>query len=364
MAVHSLLLEAFGQVAGAVPPGQGLGQVIHEYRVQAQGLAHVAHRAAGAVGDEGGGEGGPLAGVLPVDVLDHLLAPFVFEIHVDVRGFVALPRDETLEQQGNLLRRNLGDKQAVAHHRVGRRAAALAQDVPLPGEAHDVVHGEEVVFVAELLDQGQFGIDALADLRGNPPGPAQGFAPGHQCAQVAVGRMALGHHLFRVLVTQLLQAEVAAGGDLFCRSQQLPRVKALQLSQGAQVPLAVAGAPAAQLLDAGIVSEGGEYIVQRFARRAVHLHVTAGHGRQADSVRQLAQGGIAGDLVVAQQVADAQPHPVLAQPRQLQAPGAAGLAVVLRQPDQQAALEMEDHVPQGGAILSLRAAPARHADQP
>ena len=100
---RTVLLEAFRQVGGAVPPGHGLAQVVHEHRVQAQGLAHVPHCAAGAVGDQGGGQGGALAAVLFVDVLDNLFAPLVLEVHVDIRWFVPLLRDEALEQQGDLL---------------------------------------------------------------------------------------------------------------------------------------------------------------------------------------------------------------------------------------------------------------------
>ncbi len=161
VAGHTLLLEAFGEIRRAIPPGHRLGQVVHEHRVQPQRLAHVAHRAARAVGDHRGGQCGAFARVLVVDVLDDFLAPLVLEVHVDVRRLVALAGNETLEQQRDLLRRHLGDEQAVAHHRVGRRAAALAQDVARAREAHDVVHGEEVVLVVQLLDQRQLRVDAL-----------------------------------------------------------------------------------------------------------------------------------------------------------------------------------------------------------
>jgi hypothetical protein len=45
---------------------------------------------------------------------------------------------------------DLGDAQAVAHERVGRAAAALAQDALVARPAHDVGHGEEVRLVLEL----------------------------------------------------------------------------------------------------------------------------------------------------------------------------------------------------------------------
>jgi hypothetical protein len=101
---EALLGEACLQVALLVPPGQGLGQVVDEDRVEAQGLADVAHGAARAVGDERGGQGRAAARVLIVDVLDDLLAALVLEVHVDVRRLVALAGDKALEEQGDLLR--------------------------------------------------------------------------------------------------------------------------------------------------------------------------------------------------------------------------------------------------------------------
>ena len=67
---------------------------------------------------------------LLVDVLDHLLAPLVLEVDVDVGRLVALDADEALEQQVRAARVDLGDVQAVADERVGGAAAALAEDAP------------------------------------------------------------------------------------------------------------------------------------------------------------------------------------------------------------------------------------------
>ena len=66
---------------------------------QAEHLADLAHGALGAVGDDGGGEAGAVAAVAAVDVLDHLLAPLVLEIDVDVGRLVALGGEEPLEEQ-------------------------------------------------------------------------------------------------------------------------------------------------------------------------------------------------------------------------------------------------------------------------
>ena len=120
---------------------------------QAQRLADLAHRRAAAIGDDGGGEAGAVAAVAGVDILDHLLAPLVLEIDVDVGRLLALRRDEALEQQIDLGRIDVGDAEAVADGGVGGRAAPLAEDAVAARVMHDVVHGEEIGRVVELGDQ-------------------------------------------------------------------------------------------------------------------------------------------------------------------------------------------------------------------
>ena len=81
------------------------------------------------------GEPGAVAAVLLIDVLDHLLAPLVLEIDVDVGRLAALGADEALEQHVDLLGIDRGDAEAIAHHRIGRRAAPLAEDIPAAAQS-------------------------------------------------------------------------------------------------------------------------------------------------------------------------------------------------------------------------------------
>jgi hypothetical protein len=126
--------------------------------------------AARAVADDHGGERGAVAAVLGVDVLDDLFAALVLEVDVDVGRLVALAADEALEQHAHARRVHLGHAQAVADRRIGRRAAALAQDAAAARKAHHVVHGEEVHLVAQLGDQRQLVLDLLLHGGGTPCG--------------------------------------------------------------------------------------------------------------------------------------------------------------------------------------------------
>ncbi len=154
-----------------IEPVDPLGDRVHLVQAQPQRLANVTDGRARAIGDHLGGDGGPLAAVFLVDVLEDLLAALVLEIDVDVRRLVALAADEALEEQivlGGVDRR---DPQAETHGRIRRRPAPLAQNPLAAREADEVVDGEEVMLVAELPDQGEllleqgdcFGRDAGRD---------------------------------------------------------------------------------------------------------------------------------------------------------------------------------------------------------
>jgi len=111
-------------------------------------------------------------------------SPLVLEVDIDVGRLAPLAGDEAREQQvvvglGGV---DGGDPQAEADHRIGGRAAPLAEDVLVPGPPNDVVDGEEVVRITQLLDQGQFVPQRRLDLlrraariapRPRPPRPGR-----------------------------------------------------------------------------------------------------------------------------------------------------------------------------------------------
>ena len=91
------------------------------------------HGRTGSVGNHFGCHAGPITTVLIVKILEHLLAALVFEVDVDVGCFVPLLADEPLEEHVHLGRVDRGYSQAIAHGRIGRRAATLAKYNPVAG---------------------------------------------------------------------------------------------------------------------------------------------------------------------------------------------------------------------------------------
>ena len=134
-------------------------------RIEAERLPHLARRAAPAVRDHVGRHRRAEAPVFFVDVLDDLLAPVAArQIEIDVGPLAALLRQKPLEQQIHADRIDRRDPEAVADGAVGRRSAALHEDVVLPAEIHDVPDDEEVAGELELLDEIQLARDLRAGL--------------------------------------------------------------------------------------------------------------------------------------------------------------------------------------------------------
>ena len=122
--------------------------------------------------DHGGAQTGTVAAVFLVDVLDHLFAPFMFEIYVDVGRLFTLFGDEAFEQEVGVGRIDRGDRQAITDRAVGGRTATLAQDrgFARPGEGDDRVDCQEVAGEVELLDQLNLVAELAATLSGTPQG--------------------------------------------------------------------------------------------------------------------------------------------------------------------------------------------------
>ena len=147
-----------------------LRQPIDPLQRHAQGLAHVAHRRAGAIGDHLGGHAGPLAAVLVIEILQHLFAALVLEIDVDVGRLVPLAADEPLEEHVHPLGIDRRDAQTIADGRIGRRAAALAEDAASPGETHQVPNREKIGLVVQFFDQRSSCSISRRTLSGMPRG--------------------------------------------------------------------------------------------------------------------------------------------------------------------------------------------------
>ena len=196
-----------------VPEGEALRHAIDFVGRHAERLANIAQRAFGTVTNHRRCKRRAPAPIFAIDVLDHLLAPLVLEIDVDVRRLVPLARNEALEQHVHPHGVDLGDAERVAHDRVRCRAASLAQDVFRARIAHQVLDGEEERLVTELGDERELVLHHLAHLGLDAARKATAQALLGQLCEPARRRVLGRHQLRRILVAQLVERELAALGD-------------------------------------------------------------------------------------------------------------------------------------------------------
>ena len=283
--VEAVFAQPLGADLAAVEPLGRLRDRIDAVQIDAQGAAHVAQCAARPVADDHRGQRGAVAAVLLVDVLDDFFTPLVLEVDVDVGRLVALGADEAAEQQRGAARVDLGHAQAVAHQRIGRAAAALAQDALRARPVHDVGHGEEIGLVLQLCDQRQFLVQRGAVRRRHARRKAPLHAGFGQRAQPARRRVAGGHDLLGVLVAQLVQREGASPGDVQRGGQPFGRVQRGQALARAQVRLGIGLQAEAAFGHRRVQARGGQHVLQRLARACMHQHGAGRHQAQAGALR-------------------------------------------------------------------------------
>ena len=182
---------------------------------QAHRLTDLADRHARTIVDHRGAKARTVAAVLLIDVLDHLLAPLMLEIDINVGRLVAVLGNETLKQQRMLDRVDRSDAQAKAHRRIGRRTASLAQDRRLAAacEIDDVLDGEKVLRELLLADQGQFLAQRLGHAVRHPGGIVLPCPFPGQPFQIGLGIQPIGIGLAGIFIAQLIQAELAGIGQ-------------------------------------------------------------------------------------------------------------------------------------------------------
>ena len=113
-----------------------------------------------AVGDD---LADPVVAVLVGDVAEHLVAPALVEVDVEVGHGDAVGVEEALEDQAVLQRVEVGDAHRVGGHRAGARAAARADaDAVVLRPVDEVGDDEEVAGEAHLQDDGLLVLGLLA----------------------------------------------------------------------------------------------------------------------------------------------------------------------------------------------------------
>ncbi len=140
----------------------------------AEGTADVAQHRARLQLAEGDDRRDPALAVFGAHVADHLVAPVLAEVDVEVRHRHPLGIEEALEQQAKAERIEVGDRERPGDHGAGARAAPRADRDAAPlGPADEVGDDQEVAFVLHADDDVQLVLQSLTIRR---------------CERVGIGR--------------------------------------------------------------------------------------------------------------------------------------------------------------------------------
>ncbi len=291
------------------PAPQRAGKRADRVLRQAENLADVADGAAPAIADHGRGEPGAVAPVAPIDVLDHLLAPLMLEIDVDVGRLAPLGRDEALEQKIGALGIDLGDAEAVADGGVRGGAAALAENALRAGKPHDVVHGEEIGRVVQFADERVFVVERMADFRRHAvritperaflgEGDERFLRRGEACADF-VG----------IFVGEFVEREAAARKQALRLRHRFRRgaEQARHVVRRFEVALGIRFETAAGIVEGEMRADAGDDVLQRAPLRRVIEHVAHRDERHIRRGRERGEAGEPAGVVAAIEHARAEP---------------------------------------------------------
>ena len=214
----------------------------------------------------------------------------MLEVDVDVRGLAALFGDETGKEQVLIVlgRIDRSHAQAKADAGIGRRAAALAEDVLVPRPADDVMDGEEIVGEAELLDQVELVLDGPPFFVAHPFFETPLRALPGQVGQVLDRGLPGRHRFVGILVLELSKVELDPLGDLKAALHRAGEAGEEPGHFGGrfQMPLAVGLQPQAGVMDGAGLADAGQHVLQVPAVRAVIEDVVGGEHRRAGGLGQ------------------------------------------------------------------------------
>ena len=228
---------------------------------------------------------GAVTTVAIINMLDDLLAPFVFEIDVYIRWLLALFGDEAVEQQFVLVRVDSRNAKTVADGGVCRAAASLAQDrrIPGPRKIDDVPDGQEVACDAEPTDQIELIIDQACYLGRNTTRVTGLCALPGQFGKIRIRRTALGDRLVRVFITQFLKVECARIGHVTCCGNGMgPFGKQVDhFFRRFEVTFRICLKQKARTIDRRLFADAGHHILQGPPVAGVIVHVIGGKDGKA-----------------------------------------------------------------------------------
>ncbi len=279
-----------------IVPFEGVRQAAEAFErsdFEPQRLAYFARRRAATIRDDVGGHGGAQLPEALVDILDGALALVAAgEIDIDIGPLAALFGEEALEQQFHADGIDGGNPERVTDCAVGGRTAALAEDVVLFAEAHDVPNDQEIAGQIELFDERKFAFHLalgtlVIGLVTHPRALVGAFAQERHL------RFAIGDGVAREAIAQVGESEFEALGDdagVVDGFRQIGE-KARHFGGRFDVALGVTFQQPAGIGEGDVIADAGEN-VEEFALLASGVGRAVGGDERDGEVARAVDGGL------------------------------------------------------------------------
>ena len=277
-----LRLERFRQFRPR-PVGDEFGERVHFEERRAVGASHVLHGGAGGERPEGADLDDPVLPVLLPHVFQHLVAPVIREVRVNIGEGDPFRVEETLEDESVLEGVEGRDVQTVRYDRSGGGTAAGSDGDAAPFRfIHEIGDDQEVPRESHVADNRKFMVQpfALFPLRARV---ARGESGQRELPQILRLLLPVGRGEGRDVIGVEVQCDGASVGD-FPRVRERfrdVRERACELVRRAHGEIAVAQGEAACVVDERILLNAQENVVRFVVLRPAIVAVAGGD--QGDS---------------------------------------------------------------------------------
>ncbi|MCY1488950.1 hypothetical protein D9M68_226590 [compost metagenome] len=156
----------------------------------------------------------------------------------------------------------------------------MAENAVGAGKPNDVVDRQEIGFVRHVADQCEFMLELLLDGKGDACRIATVRADIGLCPQIVRRRDAIRDHFLGILITELVQRELAQVCDVDRLRQVAVRVNVGESQAGAQVLLGVRQEVIPTFGNRAMHTDGSQHVMHRLARAYVHGDVAGGDDAQ------------------------------------------------------------------------------------
>ena len=279
--------------------GDQLGDAVHQSQRHLQHPPRIAHRGAGLQGTQRDDVGDAVGAIFVADIANDFVAPLLAEIDIEVRHGDTFGIEETLEEQAELQRVQIGDVKRPGDQRRGAGATHADGNALIARPFHEIGHDQKVTGKAHAVDDAQLIGQAFFVNFARAGHGMAGETPRQPLLRLHfqfLDRIAAGvRHEHRQQRFAFLQAERTTPGDLdgiFNRFRQIGEFRR-HFRRGLEAVFARQAA-AVILGDEGAVGNAQQGIMRLEHGGLAEMHVIGGDDGDVLAIGQIEQARLGG----------------------------------------------------------------------